>query len=70
MAYISQKCVSCRERTKRDAGGYSALDENGERFSGHLYLCNNSACEINQERMRGQKQLRMLEAERGASYER
>lgn len=46
MAYISKKCVTCTEPSKRAAGQYSAKDENGKRFSGHLYECDNEICPI------------------------
>lgn len=64
MAYISQKCVTCKDRTKRCAGTYSGKDEDGVQFSGQMYLCSNQSCEINIERMRGQKQLRAMASEK------
>lgn len=64
MAYFSLQCVACQDSTKRYAGIYKGKDENGQRFCGRMYLCDNSACKINIERIRGEKQLHRLETDR------
>lgn len=58
MGYISRECVACKEKTKRYAGGYVGRDENGKRFHGRMYFCNNADCEINQARLRAKKAMR------------
>lgn len=55
MGYLSGKCVTCTEKTKRYAGEYSGNDEDGKRFRGHLYCCKNKDCEINCARVRARK---------------
>lgn len=62
MAYFSLQCVACQDATKRFSGEYGGQDEDGQRFDGPMYLCENRACKINAERMRGEKQLRTMEA--------
>ena len=63
MAYISRQCVDCEDCTKRCAGEFCGKDENGKRFCGQMYLCDNSNCAINRMRKRGEKQLHVLEAQ-------
>lgn len=62
MAYYSLQCVACQDPTKRYAGKYDGWDEDGQQFCGSMYLCENRACKINEERIRAEKQLRMVEA--------
>lgn len=59
MAYISRKCVACKDNTKRAAGKFCGRDENGIFFSGHMYECDNLFCSINVERLKmgGRKHL-------------
>lgn len=61
MAYISRECVTCTDPSKRCEGKYHGRDEKGKFFSGDMYICNNSCCQINLERMRTQKKLRQRE---------
>lgn len=61
MAYISGKCVGCKEKTKQYAGEYSGTDENGVKFRGRMYRCNNADCDINIVRLRAEKDLRCKE---------
>lgn len=63
MAYISRQCVDCGDCTKRCAGEFRGKDENGKRFYGQMYLCDNRDCEINRTRKRGRKQFHVLEAQ-------
>lgn len=63
MAYYSLQCVACQDATKRFSGEYGGQDEDGQRFGGPMYLCSNRACKINEERRRGEKQLRMIQAD-------
>lgn len=56
MAYFSLQCVACSDQTKRCAGEYSGKDEDGQPFCGQMYLCGNSTCKINVERVRAEKQ--------------
>lgn len=65
MAYISSKCIECKDRTKRCAGMYSGKDENGKRFSGRMYLCDNMGCRINIDRMKSIKRLHYANAVSG-----
>lgn len=58
MAYISRECMECTDKTKKFAGGYSGKDENGKRFHGRMYSCDNAACEINRARLRIRKAMR------------
>lgn len=62
MAYISRECVDCTDRTKRCEGKFCGRDENGNSFSGNMYICENGICPINIERMRTQKKLRQQES--------
>lgn len=64
MAYFSLQCIGCKDRTKRCAGEYRGVERKGKQFSGQMYQCDNKTCNINIERMRGKKQLRMLEAKK------
>lgn len=58
MAYLSGKCVVCNEKTKRCAGEYSGIDENGKKFRGRMYLCDRADCDINKTLLRAKKKLR------------
>lgn len=58
MAYISGRCVACREKTKQRDGEYSGRDEKGKRFWGRMYLCEKADCDINRARLRAEKELR------------
>lgn len=62
--YISTKCMICIDSTKRCVGTYTGKDENGEEFSGYMYLCDNLRCTINTERIRGQKQIKILKSQK------
>lgn len=61
MAYISRQCVTCEDCTKQCAGKFSGKDENGKKFYGQMYTCDNKNCTINRIRKRGEKQLHALE---------
>lgn len=61
MAYISRECVTCTDPTKRCEGQYKGRDEKGKFFSGDMYICSNSYCQINIERVRTLKKLRQRE---------
>lgn len=56
MAFFSLQCAACSDRTKQCAGEYSGKDEDGQPFCGQMYLCSNSTCIINTERVRAEKQ--------------
>lgn len=62
MAHFSTQCIDCTDCAKQYSGEYSAKDEDGKRFSGKMVLCDNSACRVNIERQRGEKQYHALEA--------
>ena len=64
MACISRECVTCADPTKRCEGKYHGRDEKGKCFSGDMYTCSNSNCQINIERMRTQRRLRLVEEDR------
>lgn len=58
MAYISGRCVTCKEKTKQSAGEYNGRDEKGKRFWGRLYVCEKTDCDINRTRMWAEKDFR------------
>ena len=47
MAFITRKCVTCSEPTKRKAGEYSGSDQQGK-YRGDLFICDRTWCEVRQ----------------------
>ena len=70
MGIFSQKCVTCKERSKRVSEHCTGTDENGEEYQGDLYDCNNSYCEIQQKRRKTEKSLLAAPRSRAGSVNR
>lgn len=60
MAHYADECVSCVDKTKKSFELCLETKQKGKLCYIKMYSCEKLSCRINKERLRGEKELRLL----------